>query len=141
MEKLRSEIEMSCLRYAVGVNYKTASADSGGYERTCPMWNPHCQTRENAGPLEELVESYELIVNIDRDYAARPASQGRISNIDLVLSSRTPESGPLFLWEILEEYPSLSDHELIFWDVMIWSNKISPAYPKEPQWDGVFKGF
>lgn len=33
-----------------------------------PMWNPHCQTRKNAGPLEELIESYELIVNNDSDY-------------------------------------------------------------------------
>lgn len=76
-----------------------------------PMWNPHCQTEKNAGPLEELIESYELIINNDPDYATRLASQRRVSIIDLAFSS--PELGPLCLWEIPEEYPSLSDHELI----------------------------
>lgn len=76
-----------------------------------PMWNPHCNMRRNAGPLEELIESYELIVNNDPDFATRPSSQGAVSFIDLALSS--PELGPLCLWEIPEEYPSLSDHELI----------------------------
>lgn len=52
-----------------------------------PMWNPHCQIRKNAGPLEELIESYELIVNNDLDYATRPANQGPISIIDFALSS------------------------------------------------------
>lgn len=60
-----------------------------------PIWNPHCQTRKNAGPLEELIENYELIVNHDPDYATRPAIQGGVSIIDLALSS--PELGPLFL--------------------------------------------
>ena len=75
-----------------------------------PMWNPHCRQKVNAGPLEELLESYELIVNNDTDFPTRPSSPG-ISIIDLALTSL--ELGPLRVWEILEEYPSLSDHEFI----------------------------
>lgn len=89
------------------------------------MWNPHCQTRKNAGPLEELIEGYKLIINNDPDYAIRPASQGGVSIINLAFSS--PELGPLYLWEIPEEYPSLSDHELILlgWDDVEQQNQPS----------------
>ena len=80
------------------------------------MWNPHCRQRANAGPLEELIESYELIVNNDTDFPTRPSSQG-ISIIDLALTN--PELGLLRVWEIPEEYPSLSDHELI---LMEWED-------------------
>ena len=74
------------------------------------MWNPHCRQNVNAGPLEELLERDELIVNNDTDFPTRPSSSG-ISIIDLALTS--PELGPLRVWEIPEEYPSLSDHEII----------------------------
>lgn len=81
------------------------------------MWNPHCHKRQNAGPLETLIETYELLVNNDPDYATR-LSSGGISIIDLALTS--PQLGPLRVWEIPEEYPSLSDHELILveWEEM-----------------------
>ena len=75
-----------------------------------PMWNPHCRQNNNAGPLEELIERCELIVNNDTKFPTRPSSPG-ISIIDLALTS--PDLGPLRVWEIPEEYPSLSDHELI----------------------------
>lgn len=75
------------------------------------MWNPHCHTRKNAGPLEELIDNYEFIVNNDPDYATHLSSQGSVSIIDLALTS--PSLGPLCIWEIPREYPSLSDHELI----------------------------
>ena len=75
-----------------------------------PSWNSHCNRRQNEGPLEELIETYELIVNNSIDLPTWPASQG-VSIIDLALT--TVELGPLTLWEIPEEYPSLSDHELI----------------------------
>ena len=26
-----------------------------------PMWNPHCRQKQNAGPLEELIETYQLL--------------------------------------------------------------------------------
>lgn len=81
------------------------------------MWNPHCHKRQNAGPLETLIETYELFVNNDLDYATRPSSGG-ISIVDLALTS--PQLGPLRVWEIPEEYLSLFDHELILveWDEM-----------------------
>ncbi len=83
-----------------------------------PVWNPHCERRKNAGPLEQLLDTYELIVNNDPDYATRPSSQGSTSIVDLALTS--PSLGPLCVWEIPEEYPSLSDHELILlgWEEM-----------------------
>ena len=91
-----------------------------------PIWNPHCHTRKNAGPLEGLTDSYESIVNNDPDHATRPLSQGSVSIIDLALTS--PSLGPLCIWEIPEEYPSLSDHELILlgWEEMERENSISP---------------
>ena len=51
------------------------------------------------------------MVDNDTDFPTRPASRG-ISIIDLALTS--PALGPLRVWEIPEEYPSFSDHELIF---------------------------
>lgn len=88
----------------------------GNMNAHSPMWNPHCQTRKNSGPLEALIDRFELIVNKNPDYATRPISHGGVSIIDLALSS--PELGPLSFWEIPGEYPSLSDHELILlgWD-------------------------
>ena len=80
------------------------------------MWNPHCRQPKNAGPLEELIEGFELIVNNDTDLPTRLLSQG-ISIIDLVLTS--PELGVFRVWEIPEEYLSLSDHELI---LMEWED-------------------
>lgn len=94
-----------------------------------PIWNPHYQRRKNSGLLEELIERYELIVNNDPKYSTRPASQGGVSIIDLALSS--PELGPLCLWQIPEEYPSLSGHELILlgWDAI--EEQSQPYSPKK----------
>ena len=47
-----------------------------------PIWNPHYRQNINVGPLEELIESYELIVNNDTDFPTRSSSLG-ISIIDL----------------------------------------------------------
>lgn len=74
------------------------------------MWNPRCHQKQNAGPLEELIETYELLVNNDTDFPTRPASRG-VSIIDLALI--TPDLGLLRVCEIPEEYSSLSDHKLI----------------------------
>ena len=58
----------------------------------------------------------ELIINNDTDFPTRPSSRG-LSIIDLALTNF--ELGLLRAWEIPEEYPSLSDHELI---VMEWED-------------------
>ena len=86
-----------------------------------PAWNPHCRQKGNAAPLEDLIDSYELIVNNDTDFPTRSSSPG-MSIIDLALTS--PELGPLRVWEIPEEYPSLSDYELI---LMEWENIEAPG--------------
>lgn len=74
------------------------------------MWNPHYRQKQNAGSLEETIKTYDLIVNNNTDFPIRPASRG-ISIIDVALTS--PDLGLLRVWEIPEEYPSLSDHVLI----------------------------
>lgn len=66
--------------------------------------------------MEELIETYELLVNNDTDFPTRPGSRG-LSIIDLALTS--PNLGLLRVWEIPEKYPSLSDHELI---VLEWED-------------------
>lgn len=71
----------------------------------------YCYRRKNAGPLEELINGYKLIVYNNPNYATRPSSQESLSIIHLAFTS--PELRSLCLWEILEEYPSLSNHELI----------------------------
>ena len=50
------------------------------------MWNSHCQQLKNAGPLEELIEKFELIVNNDTNFPTHLSSQG-ISIINLALTS------------------------------------------------------
>lgn len=95
-----------------------------------PMWNFHCQRRKNFEPLEDFIEKYGLIVNNDPDYSTQPASQGGVSIIDLALSS--PELGPLCLWEIPEEYPSLSDHKLILLGWEDIEQQIQPCLSKGP---------
>ena len=78
-----------------------------------PLWNPHCQKRINAKPLEELIEKFHLLINNESGQSTRLTSRG-VSIIDLALSM--VELGLLSLWEIPEDFPSLSDHELIvFW--------------------------
>lgn len=75
-----------------------------------PVWNPHCQRRKNAKPLEDLIEIFDLLINNELGQTTRPASAD-VSVIDLALS--TVELDFLTLWEIPEDYPSISDHELI----------------------------
>ena len=50
------------------------------------MWNPHCHQNVHDGPLEELIESYEIIVNNNTDFSTRLSSPG-ILIIDLALTS------------------------------------------------------
>ena len=82
--------------------------------------------KTNAGPLEEVIEIYELLINNDTDFPTRPGSRG-VSIIGLALTS--PDLGLLRVWEIPEEYPSLSDHELIMTE---WED-IGMKNPEDPQ--------
>ena len=78
-----------------------SGASKDGEEK---IWKPNMEA------VWATLNKYELIVNNNTDFPTRPRSQG-ISIIDLALT--TASLGPLTLWEIPEEYPSLSDHELI----------------------------
>lgn len=73
------------------------------------------------------------MINNESERATRPLSR-KISIIDLLLSS--PQLGLLTLWEIPEEYPSLSNHELI---VLRWEDiDFNSANQKDRQitgWD------
>lgn len=73
-------------------------------------WNLHYIRQQNAALFEELINKFELIVNNKTDFATQPVSQG-ISIIDLAPSIGNLR--PLTLWEISEEYLSLSNHELM----------------------------
>ena len=90
------------------------------------MWNPHFRQKQNVGPLEEVIETYELLINNDTDFPTRPGSRG-VSIIDLALTS--PDLSLLRVWEIPEEYPSLSDHELI---MLEWED-LGMKNPEDPQ--------
>ena len=89
-----------------------------------PIWNSHCRGRKNAKPLEDLIEKFNLLINNESGRTTRPASDG-ISIIDLALS--TAELGPLTLWEIPDDYPSLSDQELI---LLRWEDIDHSLYDK-----------
>lgn len=51
------------------------------------MWNPHCHLKKNAGPLEKLIDGYDLIIHNNLNYTTRPSSQRQRSIIDLTLTS------------------------------------------------------
>lgn len=75
-----------------------------------PIWNPHCRQKPNASSLEELIETYDLLVNNNTDFSTRSRSQEFLI-IDLALTN--PNLGILRVWKIPEKCPSLSHHELI----------------------------
>ena len=97
------------------------------------IWNSHYHRRQNATILEDIIEQFGLLINNKPGRATRPSSR-EISIIDLAISS--PQLGPLTLWEIPDEYPSLSNHELI---VLRWEDvDYNSANPKDGQitgWD------
>lgn len=70
------------------------------------IWNPHYRQKIDARLLEELIKSYELIVNNNTDFFTRPLSPG-ISIIDLALTSFG--LGFFKIWEIPEECSFLSN--------------------------------
>ena len=50
------------------------------------MWNSHCHQKQNASPLEDLIDTYELIINNDTDFSTRPLSR-RFLIIDFALTN------------------------------------------------------
>ena len=59
------------------------------------MWNPHCWQKVNARLFKELIESYQLIVNV------APPTQGTWRSNDYVSAFRLVDAW-LFLLESME---------------------------------------
>jgi hypothetical protein len=99
----------------------------GDFNAHSTLWNPQASTRTNAGPLEAIIEAYELYVNNDPEEATRPKNTPGNSIIDLAIS--TPELGPLPGWYVDTAYPTPSDHVLI---VMEWE-ELQQSYQETSQ--------
>ena len=84
-------------------------------------------SKTNASLLEDLIKTYESIVNNNTNFLIRISSRKfSINNLALTNS----ELGPLRVWKIPKKYLSLSDHELILmeWeDIKIEDNKKKQA--------------
>ncbi|KAL2011871.1 hypothetical protein VTN00DRAFT_4589 [Thermoascus crustaceus] len=87
-----------------------------------------CRTTSyiNTGPLEALIEQFDLYINNEPEVATRPKSTPGISIIDLSLT--TQDLGPLPCWLVEQDCLTGSDHELI---LMEWEDleKASPGQP------------
>ena len=85
------------------------------------IWNPRAHTRANAGPLEAIIETYNLHINNDPDVSTRPKNLPGNSIIDLAIS--TPELGPLPVWYIDTVHTTPLDYKLIVmeWDGLLES--------------------
>ena len=73
-------------------------------------WNLDCIRQQNAGPLENLINKYKLIVNNNTNFATRSQSQ-RNFIIDLALT--TTSLRPLTLSKIDKKYLLVLNHEFI----------------------------
>lgn len=89
----------------------------GDFNAHSPLWNPQARVRNNAGPLEGMIDRFDLYVNNDPETPTRPKSTPGVSIIDL--SPTTPELGPLPMWYVAHNHPTGSDHETI---VMEWDS-------------------
>ncbi|ODM21086.1 hypothetical protein SI65_04139 [Aspergillus cristatus] len=99
----------------------------GDFNAHSPIWNPQRGARLNAGPLEQLIEDHDLLVNNDPDIPTRPKTSPGLSIIDLSLT--TLELGPLEAWETYPGRPTGSDHEVIG---MRWA-PLAPKPPRTPR--------
>src|SRR5271154_29236 len=108
----------------------------GDFNAHSPAWNPLVTQRKDAGPLEQIIEDYDLILNNEPGAITRPGKEGgsRGSIIDLTFT--TTDLGPLDLWAIDTEWPTPSDHELI---VLEWADiEDTPIKPNKSEitgWD------
>jgi hypothetical protein len=89
----------------------------GDFNAHSPLWNPLISTKIDAGPLEEIIEKYDLILNNEPGVITRPNARKNQSIIDLTFTSTA--IGLLNSWTIEEEFSTPSDHELI---VLEWAD-------------------
>jgi Endonuclease-reverse transcriptase len=89
----------------------------GDFNAHSPAWNPLVSQRKEAGPLEQLIKDYDLILNNELGAITRPGKENKGSIIDLTFT--ITEIGPLDLWAIEEDKPTPSDYALI---VLEWAD-------------------
>jgi hypothetical protein len=82
----------------------------GDFNAHSPAWDPLISSRTEAGPLEQIIEDYNLILNNEPGAITRPGKT-RGSIIDLTFT--TLDMGPLESWAVERDNPTPSDHELI----------------------------
>ena len=83
----------------------------GDFNAQSPLWDPFITQRKEAGPLETIIEDFDLILNNEQGAITRPGNKTKGSIIDLTFT--TTELGLLDLWVIDEDDPTPSDHALI----------------------------
>ena len=106
---------------------------AGDFNARSPAWDPWVVGKQNAGPVERLIERHELIVN-NNDCQPTRIGKNCQSIIDLTLS--TCSVGALATWEIDADRATTSDHEVI---VFAWTPLNDVAVSKEatavPNWN------
>ena len=83
----------------------------GDFNAQSPLWDPFITQRKEAGPLETIIEDFDLILNNEQGAITRPGNKKKGSIIDLTFT--TTDLGLLDLWVIDEDDPTPSDHALI----------------------------
>jgi Endonuclease-reverse transcriptase len=93
----------------------------GDFNAYSSLWDPF-QTRNNAGPLEDIIAEFGLILNNEPGAITRPAEAVNSCYLGSIidLTFITPEIRLLESWAIDIDHPTPSDHELI---VFQWLNK------------------
>ena len=83
----------------------------GDFNAHSPEWNPLITLRIEAGPLEQIIKDFDLILNNEPGAITRPNARNNKSIIDLIFT--TIQIGLLDSWLIEEDLSTPSDHELI----------------------------
>ena len=106
---------------------------AGDFNACSPAWDLWVAGKQNAGPVERLIERHQLIANNNDCQPTRIGKNCR-SVIDLTLS--TCGVGPLVTWEIDSDQATTSDHEVI---VFAWTLLNDVAVSEEatavPNWN------
>lgn len=88
---------------------------AGDFNAQSPLWNNHCQTRKNAHVLENVIETYGLLIANDYDSVTYTRLDlYSVSTIDLTLHT---SDITVTAWAIGHEHPTSSDHKLLTWEI------------------------
>src|SRR4030095_13680993 len=83
----------------------------GDFNANSPAWSNLVSQRRDAGPLEQLIKDYDLILNNEPGVITRPGKENKGTIIDLIFT--ITEIGPLDLWAIKEDIIIFLDYALI----------------------------